>query len=151
MKDNVTPAQMKWGISVIMTLVYAFGAAYFYYLPARGEPNLDVTFWGLLLHFLFLSFLFWLVLFPGVKSGKADDLLMLTVLTVPAGVVASLLFAFAVGGVGMEKTFGLEYLVLSIVPFTLAYKAVFGKMGRTPFFLAFGYWIIAYLWRVLAW
>ena len=151
MKENLAPAQIKWGISLIVTLTYAFGAAYFYYLPARGEPNLDVTLWGLLFHFLVLSFLFWLILLPGIKSGKADDLLMLTVLTVPAGVVSSLLFTFAVGGAGMEETFGLEYLVLSMVPFALAYKAVLGKIGRTPILLAFLYWFIAYLWRSAVW
>ena len=151
MKENLTPAQMKWGISLIVTLVYAFGAAYFYYLPARGEPGLEVEFWRLLLYFLVLSFLFWLVLIPGRASAETADLLMLTVLTVPAGAVASLLFTFAVGEAGMKEAFGLEYLVLSMVPFALAYKAVLGKIDRIPVLLAFLYWFIAYLWGSAVW
>ncbi|ASJ06923.1 hypothetical protein [Thermococcus pacificus] len=149
MKENITPAQMKWGVSLIMTLAYAFGAAYFYYLPSRGEPGLEVGFWQLLLHFLVLSFLFWLVLIPEGSSAKAADLLMLTVLTVPAGVAGALISLFAVTGIGIGETRGLEYLVMALIPYTLAYKAVLGKAGWRPAILAATYWIITYLWGSL--
>ncbi len=151
MRENVTPTQMKWGISVIMTIVYAFGAAYFYYLPAKGEPNIGVNFWWLLFHFLVLGFIFWMVLIPGQKAGKPAGLLTLTILTIPAGLVISLLFTFAVAGVGITGTLGLGYLVLSIVPFTLAYKAVVDRVDVTPVLLALAYWIVVYLWRKAIW
>ncbi|CAD5243991.1 hypothetical protein [Thermococcus camini] len=137
---------VKWGISLIMTLVYAFGAALFYYLPARGEPNLDVEFLQLLLHFTVLAFLFWIVLIPERKSGKAVDALMLTVLTVPAGVVASLLFLFAVTGFGIYEAWGAEYFVMALVPFLLAYGTVKGRISAVPFILAIAYGALAYVW-----
>jgi hypothetical protein len=145
-KENVPPRGMKWGISVIMTLAYAFGAAYFYYLPARNEPDLEVEFWRMLLHFLLLSFLLWMVLVPERGKGKALDVLMFTVLTVPAGLLTALLFIFALTGAGIGETYGIEYFFLSIVPFVLAYKTVKGKISATPFTLALVYWAIAYVW-----
>ncbi|NJE30944.1 hypothetical protein E3E38_07800 [Thermococcus sp. 18S1] len=146
MKENVSPTGMKWGISLIMTLVYAFGAAWFYYLPGNGEPNIDVEFWQLLLHFIVLSFLFWIVLIPERKSSKAPDMLMLTVLTVPAGVLVALLFFFAAGGIGVHETYGLEYIVMALTPFLIAHKTVKGRISAVPFVLALVYGVIAYIW-----
>ncbi|ASJ12229.1 hypothetical protein [Thermococcus thioreducens] len=137
---------MKWGISLIMTLAYAFGAALFYYLPARGEPNLDVEFWGLLVHFLVLSFLFWVVLIPERESGDALDVLMLTLLTVPAGAVVALFFIFAVTSFGIYETWGAEYFVMALVPFLLAYRTVKGRISALPFILAIAYGVLAYVW-----
>ncbi len=151
MKENVTPAQMKWGFSLIMTLVYAFGAAYFYYLPARGEPNLDVEFSQLLLHFTVLSFLFWTVLIPERKSSKAPDVLMLTVLTVPAGVFAALLLLFTVTSFGVHEAYGLEYFTMALVPFLIAHRAVKGRISGVPFILALVYGVIAYVWGNVLW
>ncbi|ASJ08991.1 hypothetical protein A3L11_07025 [Thermococcus siculi] len=151
MKENVTPSQMKWGISIIMTLVYAFGAAWFYYLPARGEPGLEVEFWRLLLHFLVLSFLFWIILIPERKSQKAADSLMFTVLAVPVGMIAALLLLFVAGKIGLHETYGLEYFFLAAVPFAVAYKVTEDKIRASPFVLALVYWVIAYLWGSVAW
>ena len=151
MKENVSPAGTKWGMSLIMTLVYAFGVAWFYYLPAKGEPNLEVEFWQLLLHFLLLSFLFWIVLVPERKSTKTPDVLMLTVLTVPAGVFAALLFLFATGGVGVHETYGLEYIVMALMPFLIAHKTVKGRISAVPFVLALVYGVIAYIWGSRLW
>jgi len=151
MKENVSPAGTKWGISLIMTLVYAFGAALFYYLPARGEPNLDVEFPQLLLHFTVLSFLFWIVLIPERKSNKAPDVLMLTVLTVPAGMLAALLFLFAVTSVGIYETYGVDYSILALIPFLLAYRIVKGRISAVPFILAITYGVLAYLWGNKLW
>ncbi len=137
---------IKWGISLIMTFVYAFGAAWFYYLPARSEPNLEVEFWQLLIHFTVLIFLFWIVLIPEGKSEKAADVLMLTVLTVPAGVFASLLFLFAVSGFGIYETYGVEYSILALIPFLLAYRTVKGRISAVTFVLAVAYGILAYIW-----
>ncbi|NJE60908.1 hypothetical protein [Thermococcus sp. 21S7] len=146
MKENVSPAGTKWGISLTMTLVYAFGAALFYYLPGKGEPGVEVEFPQLLLHFIVLSFLFWIVLVPERKSIKTPDVLMLTVLTVPAGVFTALLFLFAAGGVGVHETYGAEYFIMALVPFLIAHKTVKGRISAVPFILAFVYWILAYIW-----
>ncbi len=145
MKAEGSP-HMKWGISLIMTLAYTFGAALFYYLPARGEPNLDVEFPQLLLHFTVLAFLFWIVLIPERKSGKAVDVLMLTVLTVPAGVFVSMLFLFAVTGFGIYEVWGAEYFVMALIPFLLAYRTVKGRISAAPFILAIAYGALAYVW-----
>lgn len=150
-EGRLSPARMKWGISLIMTLVYSFGAAYFYYLPARGEPAADVEFLQLLAHFLVLSFLFWIVLVPERGSEEAPDLLLFTVLTVPAGVVATLLFLFVGKGIGAPELYGLEYFFLALVPFVIAYKGVKGRLSVHPFVLALVYAVLAYLWGNLAW
>ena len=151
MKSNVSPGLMKWGISLVMTLVYAFGAALFYYLPARGEPNLEVSFEGLLLHFTVLMFLLWIVLIPGRRMGKAPDVLMLTVLTVPAGLVSALLLIFLLGGLGIHETYGVEYFAFSFLPFLLALKTVEGRFSLTPPVLAVVYSLLAYTWRNVLW
>ncbi|WP_240910560.1 hypothetical protein [Thermococcus sp. GR6] len=138
--------RMKWGVSILMSLVYSFGAAWFYYLPAKGEPLIDVTFGELLLHFLVLVFLLWIVAIPGIKEkDKTADLVLLTVLTLPAGVFAALLILFILGGLGIE-TYGVEYFILPLVPFTLAHKAVEGKITLRPFLMAFVYGVIAFAW-----
>ncbi|QDA31156.1 hypothetical protein FH039_05475 [Thermococcus indicus] len=151
MKENVSPAGMKWGISLLMTLAYAFGAAWFYYLPARGEPNLEVEFSQLLLHFLLLSFLFWIVLIPEGRSAKAPDVLMFTVLTVPAGVLASLLLLFAATPFGVHETYGIEYFIMALVPFLIAHKTVKRRISAVPFVLALVYGVIAYIWGSGLW
>ena len=142
---------VKWVISLLMTLAYACGAAIFYYLPAKGEPTLDVEFWQLLLHFLVLSFLFWIVLIPERDSSKAPDVLMLTVLTVPAGVLAALFFLFAVNSFGIYETYGLGYTVMALVPFLIAHKAVRVRISVAPFVLALVYGITAYMWGSVLW
>ncbi|AFL94430.1 hypothetical protein CL1_0218 [Thermococcus cleftensis] len=151
MRENVSPPRLKWGISLIMTLVYAFGATWFYYLPSRGEPELDVTFWGLLARFLVLSFLFWIILIPERRSSRAPDMLMLTVLTVPAGVLASLLFIFAVTSFGIHETYGAGYFVLALVPFLIAHKTVKSRISWIPFALALVYGLVAYIWGNMPW
>ncbi|NJE75730.1 hypothetical protein [Thermococcus sp. ES12] len=151
MKENVSPPRLKWGISLIMTLVYAFGAAWFYYLPSRGEPELDVTFWGLLSHFLLLSFLFWIILIPELKSDKREDVLLMTILTVPAGLGAALLLSFALGGRESWYVEVLYYFALSLVPFVLSHRAVRGRLSPTPFVLAAVYAVLAYAWGYVSW
>ncbi|WP_240912082.1 MULTISPECIES: hypothetical protein [unclassified Thermococcus] len=138
--------RMKWGVSIPMSLVYSFGAAWFYYPPAKGEPLIDVTFEELLLHFLVLIFLFWIVAIPGIeKKDKTADLILLTVLTLPAGVFAALLVLFILRGLGIE-TYGVEYFILPLVPFTLAHKAVEGRITPRPSLRAFAYKVIAFAW-----
>ncbi|WP_457751964.1 hypothetical protein [Thermococcus sp.] len=150
-EGRLSPSRMKWGISLIMTFVYSFGAAYFYYLPARGEPVVDVEFFQLLAHFLVLGFLFWIILVPERASEMAPDLLMFTILTVPAGVVAALLFLFGAKAIGAPELYGLEYFFLAVVPFVIAYKGVKGRLSAHPFVLALIYAVLAYLWGNLAW
>jgi len=138
-------------VSLIMTVSYSLAAAWFYYAPSRGEPDVDVGFWRFLLYFLLLSFLFWIVAIPEKKPFPAYDLLMFTVLTVPAGVVASLLFLFGISEVGMQNTHGLEYALMALVPFSIAHKSVKGSVSTTPFVLAIIYWAVAYLWGNAIW
>ena len=151
MKESALSYGLKWGISITMTLAYAFGAAVFYYLPARGEPDLGVSLGGLLTHFLVLSFLLWIVLLPVMGSGKAPDVLMLTLLTVPAGLLASLLFLFLLTGLGIRETYGAEYFVFSFVPFFLATKTVLKRVSPSPVLLAAVYALLAYLWGSASW
>jgi len=138
-------------VALALTISYALGAAWFYYAPSRGEPNLDVTFRGLLTHFLFLSSLFWIVAILEKKPFPALNLLVPTLLMVPAGVVASLLCLFALSGAGLQETYGIEYVVMALVPFAVAHKLVKGRVSAVPFILAVLYGITAYLWVNVPW
>ena len=147
MKSNVSPGLMKWGISLVMTLVYAFGAVLFYYLPARGEPNLEVSFERLFLHFTFLVFLLWIIAIPGRRSGKAADAVMLAILTLPVGVLAAIFLEF----LPAEVPYYLLYFTFSLLPFLLALKTVEGRLSLTPLVLAVVYSLLAYVWRNVLW
>lgn len=151
MKNARSSPLSHLAVALALTVAYAVGAAWFYYAPARGEPNLDVTFRGLFIHFLFLSFLFWIVAIPEKKPFPALNLLVLTLLMVPAGVVASLLCLFALSGAGLRETYGIEYVVLALVPFAVAHKLVKGRVLAVPFILAVLYGVTAYLWVNVPW
>jgi len=151
MKNVRSSSLPHLAVALALTVAYAVGAAWFYYAPARGEPNLNVTFQGLFIHFLFLSFLFWIVAIPEKKPFPALNLLVLTLLMVPVGVVTSLLCLFALSGAGLQETYGIEYTVLALVPFAVAHKFVKGRVSAVPFVLAVLYGVAAYLWVNVPW
>lgn len=143
--------RMKFGIALVISFVYSLAAAWFYYITAKGEPFLEVSFGTLLLNFSFLVFLLWIVASPHAKKSTAADMVLITVMIIPAGVLATLLILFTLNGLGIYESYGLEYFLMPVIPFTLAYRTMEGKVTVKPILLALLYGIIAFAWGNLTW